>query len=814
MDTVKKLVRYGLRVLVSVVILMILLWIGIWGYVRFNKPDLISKISARITEKTKAESSIGDLSVSLFQTFPFISIELKDIVIKDSLWKIHNKTFFTAKNVYLRLSPFGLFNKDRGVGKVIITAAKINLFVDSTTYNNQYILRSEKSHTKTRSPFPDIQLISSEFVMENPSRQKYHHFKLRNFTLKTTEKNELQLLDITTDMLVTSLAFNTNKGSYLKNKNVRGDFELSLDRQRKHLSFADIRLLIEDQYFNLTGDFSVDTTDRNFTLSIVADKMNFNKTVELLPDSMRLKMSPFSMLKPVSARIDISGKTRYKFLPLVNIEMIVNNNTINTPGGTFTNCSFTGKFNNELKAGDPRLDINSVFELINFNGDFEKIPISSKLIRVSNLRNPYLECDIKSSFPLSSLNDLTSSSTLQFQKGTGRIDIAFKGPISGRDSVNAGINGHITIDNATLKYLPRNVTLSQCTGTFLFKDKDLQVQKLSARTGDTELSMNGNAKNFLSLLDISPEKLTLRWNVYSPQLHLKDFTSFLARRNIKSSPKSPNDNFKRTAGKIDKMFTDGDVWITLTTPKMNYKRFDAKKVDAELLLTSNRIDLKNVSFGHADGSMKIVGTVTEGATSNSVFLNSTLNKMDIPTLFYAFGDFGQDAITNKNLKGIVSATVNVNTAITDQAEVIPESMLGTIDFLVENGELNDFEPLKKISVSVFKKQDFSTIRFADLKNRLEVKGTAFIVNKMEIRSTALILFAEGVYDVKKGTDMSIKFPIRNILKKNDSIDLISSDIRTGPSIRVRAKTGDDGKLKISWDPLRRSVRNKKETEAN
>jgi hypothetical protein len=247
---------------------------------------------------------------------------------------------------------------------------------------------------------------------------------------------------------------------------------------------------------------------------------------------------------------------------------------------------------------------------------------------------------------------------------------------------------------------------------------------------------------------------------------------------------------------------------------MNYKKFEAKKVDAELLLTSNRIDLKNVSFGHANGSMKMAGTITEGVSSNAVFLNSTLNKMDIPALFYAFGDFGQDAITTKNIKGIVSAIVNVNTAITDEAEVIAESTLGTIDFLVENGELNNFEPLQKISTSVFKKQDFSTIRFADLKNRLEVKGTAFIIDKMEIRSTALILFAEGVYDVKKGTDMSIKFPIRNIVKKNDSIDLISSDIRTGPSIRVRAKTGDDGKLKISWDPLRRAVRNKKEAEAN
>jgi hypothetical protein len=811
---VKKFVGYCFRVLVSVLVLIIILWIGIWAYVRFNKAGLIAKISSGITEKTKAESSIGDLSANLLKTFPFISIELSDVVVKDSMWKVYNKTFFSAKHVYLRLSPFGLFNKNRGIGKVIVTAGKVHLFIDSTFFNNQYILRSGRPAKKQATPLPDIELIDSEFIIENPSRQKYHHFNLQEITITGKEKNELQLFDVNIDMIVKSLAFNTKKGSYVKNKNVRGKFELTIDRKKKQLSFADISLLIDEQKFNFSGTFSLDTSDRNFNLVISSNKLVFDKTVELLPDSMRLKLKPFSMKDPVKAKINITGETRYKYLPLVNIEMNVNDNVINTPGGSFHNCSFVGKFNNELVTGNPRLDVNSVFELIGFNGQFEKIPISSKRIRVSNLKNPYLECDIKSSFALISLNELTGSSTLQFEKGTGSIDIQFKGPISGRDSVKSGIDGFISINDATLKYLPRNFTLSQCTGTFLFKDKDLYVQKLAARTGDTELSMKGDAKNFLSLLDISPEKLTLRWNVYSPHLHLKDFTRFLAKRNIKAPAKAANDNFKRTAGKIDKMFTAGDVSITLTTPGMNYKRFEAKKVDAELLLTSNKIDLKNVSFGHANGSMKMVGTITEGVNSNAVFLNSTLNKMDIPSLFYAFGNFGQDAITNKNLKGIVSATVNVNTAITDQAEVIPESMLGTIDFLVENGELNDFEPLEKISISVFKKQDFSTIRFADLKNRLEVKGTAFIINKMEIRSTALILFAEGVYDVKKGTDMSIKFPIRNIIKKNDSIDLISSDIRTGPSIRVRAKTGDDGKLKISWDPFRRAARNKKETDAN
>jgi len=805
--------RYGLRVLISVVILFFLLWFGIWAYIHYNKAGLISKISARITEKTKAEASIGDLSASLLKTFPFISLQLSDVVVKDSLWKVYNRTFFSAGTVFLRLSPFGIFNKTRGIGKIIITNGKLHLYTDSTDYNNQYILRSDGPEKKKQSSLPLVFLNDSEIIIENPSKQKFHHFRVRALTFTSTDKNGLQMFDFTTDMIVNSLAFNTDKGSYLKNKNVQGEFQVAIDRIHKRLSFSDIKLLIDGQKFNLTGNFSLDSSKRDFKLAIASSNLNFNKTLPLLPDTMRNKIKKFAIQKPVNVQINISGETRYRFLPLVRIQMNVRDNLISTPGGSFTNCSFIAKFNNELVTGDPRLDMNSVLEVINFRGQFEKIPITSKHIKVSNLKSPFLECDIQSSFNLSSLNELSGSTTLQFLKGSGVVDIVFKGPISGRDSVISGMNGVTTINEATVKYLPRNVTLSQVSGTILFKDKDLYVQKFKALTGNTQLVMNGDAKNFLSLLDISPEKLTLHWNVYSPHLHLNDFKSFLAKRNIKTT-KGSNDKLKSTAGKIDKMFTDGDVFITLATPKMNYKKFDAKQVNAEVLLSKNMINLKNASFGHANGSMKMQGTVTEGQNSNAVYLNTTLNKMDIPALFYAFDDFGQDAITQKNLKGLVSATVNVTTALNDQAEIIPASMQGTIDFLVENGELNNFEPFEKISASVFKKQDFKTIHFADLKNRLEVKGSAFIINKMEIRSTALILFAEGVYDVKKGTDMSIKFPIRNVLKKNDSIDLISSEIRRGPSIRVRAKTGEDGKLKISWDPFRKAVKNKKQAETN
>jgi hypothetical protein len=365
--------------------------------------------------------------------------------------------------------------------------------------------------------------------------------------------------------------------------------------------------------------------------------------------------------------------------------------------------------------------------------------------------------------------------------------------------------------HASIKYVPHNVLLSNCDGTLKFVDNDLFVNKLNAGVGKTKLLMNGSAKNFLSLLNVSPEKMILKWEINSPQLHLEDFKPLLSSSSSSKNGHQGKGTIARTSSKIDKMFSDGDMYINLDAPAMDYKTFHATDVKADVIFKEKEVRLEQVYFNHADGSMNVKGLLTNGVQKNPVMLNVNMQKMDIPKLFTAFNNFGQDAVTNKNLKGRLTAIVHYNTSITDKAEVVSADSDGSIEFLLEGGELNNFEPLQEVGKKAFKKQDFSQIRFADLRNRLDVKGTAFIINSMDIRSTALNFSVEGVYDMKKGTDMFIKLPFRNLLKSQSNTDISENGKPArGPSLRLRAKTGDDGKLKVSWDPLRLSKRNKKE----
>jgi hypothetical protein len=114
----------------------------------------------------------------------------------------------------------------------------------------------------------------------------------------------------------------------------------------------------------------------------------------------------------------------------------------------------------------------------------------------------------------------------------------------------------------------------------------------------------------------------------------------------------------------------------------------------------------------------------------------------------------------------------------------------------------------KIAATAFKKRDFSHIFFGELTNELELNGSAITIHKMEIRSNVVILFVEGVYDTRKGTDMSIQVPLSNLSKSENAV--LENTGRVGMNIRLRAKTDDEGKLKVNWDPFNKASKQRKQ----
>ncbi len=807
-----KIVRKSLVAIVGLLAFVLLLFAGIAIYIASNNAALKGRLSEKIQERTRGQVVIGKVSPAFLSTFPFLSIEIDNLTLRDSAYSRHKVDMLRVKKAYLRISLFRILS-DVMFDRVILENGQINLFRDHTGFNNTYVFKTankesegEPSQKPSAAAYPAVEMRSVMIDFRNPSRNKHHRIFAKELVATIRNKKNLLWINASTNLKIDHIAFNTEKGGFLYNTNWQSKLELRYSKQLRRLDFKDQSVSLNGRPYILSGEFHTHPEKPQFKLQIRAPKTTYSDCASLLPKKIGDKVRKYAIAGPVAVVADISGLTRQGSKPLVSVKLIANNNDVQSPFVSLTNCNFTATFSNQLHQSLGRNDSNSVVRILSLRGRLGAIPIRMDSIVIADLIKPKIKAVLISDLNLTDLNEHSGSETLKFTAGTASIRLFYDGPVE-ETVINPSLYGNISFNNADIIYLPRDFRMLNARGRIELARNHLSVKSLSLSTGKSQISMDGYAENFLSLLNVSPESLLLKWNIRTPHLFLEDYRAFLSKRRVSDRKQRNEALFKSTSSKVDKMLVDGRVQLSLTAHKMNYKKFDANDVQAYVELTSNEANVREVSMNHANGRMRLQGQMQEGTgqdNSNKVLIKADLENLDLPILFNSFSNFGQDAIEARNIAGRVSALANITTNITDKATVLRDNTKGTIDFLVQKFELNNFEPIQKIAEKVFKKQDFKNIRFADLENRLMVDGTAISFDRMEIRSTAITMFVKGVYDVRKGTDMSITLPVRNLLKSNAGVELSDEGkSQKGLSIRLRAKTGDDGKLKIGWDPLRR-----------
>lgn len=776
-------------------------------YVSTNNAFLKKKLSNAIHKRTAGETLIGEISTGFTETFPFLSVKITDLTIRDSAYARHKIDLLKAEKAFVRISIFRLLANVK-LDRVILENGQINIFKDTTGFDNTYVFKTADKEKKNNtspdaSKYPDIQLKNMVLDYKHPERFKDYNLLSRNMLVKLDSEKELLNIKAEIDFLVTRIAFNTRKGGYLKKTSFKANIELNYNKQSRLLSFSKQTIHLNKLPFIFTGNFLLDKVNKDFTLFIQSNKASYAEVANLLPEKNTEKLSLYKVKGSIVADATIKGKTSSRVDPLVAINFSLKKGTVTSKDFTLENSELTGKYSNEVDVDKKRNDINSSISFYNIKGNIENIDLKADSLIVLDLKKPVIKTHIYSDLALKDLNSLSGSTTMKFTTGRAIMDIQYMGPLMKDDTVSTTINGSITIKDGGMTYIPRQFVMNNTNGKIILKDNHLVVDQLKLNTGKTNLVMNGRAENFLSLLNVSPDQLLLKWNISSAHLYLNDYKGFIAKR---SAQKKTNSKamFGETADKIDKMFMNGAVRLTIHANEVEYNKFHAANMDADISLLTHEAKINNVSMNHAKGKLDLKGTLKEGNELNELSFQSNLTKINLPLIFNAFSDFGQDALTSKNIAGNITAEVKLKTAITNDAKIVRNRNSGTIDFIIEDFELNNFEPIQKISQKVFKKQDFSQIKFADLKNRLVVDGSAFKMERMEIRSTAITMFVRGVYDVQNGTDMRIVLPVKNLLGSNADTDLTDEGkSKRGVSIRLRAQTGDDGKLQVGWDPLRR-----------
>ena len=316
----KKTLRYILKGTGILIGVLIIFWLIVIAYVSINKKEIIAKVTGELNERMNATVVIGDLDPSFFQTFPFLSLRLSDISLRDSLWDKHHHDFLKAEKFFIRMNPLGLFSASPKINKIIVEKGSIYLFTDTSNYTNAYIMNAKKKTTRRglKPPFNGIELKEVRLTFVNPYRGKLFDFDIKKLVCNVDSEDSTTVLGIKTDLFVHDLAFNTDRGVFLKEKRVEGKFAVSLDQHI--ISLDRILLKLDGQPFEISALFELGT-DPKFKLDIASNDAKYRDLTALLTERLQKKLDTFNISNTIDITASLKGSLLPKTIPTGKCEM-------------------------------------------------------------------------------------------------------------------------------------------------------------------------------------------------------------------------------------------------------------------------------------------------------------------------------------------------------------------------------------------------------------------------------------------------------------------------------------------------------------
>ncbi|BAV09772.1 AsmA-like C-terminal region [Filimonas lacunae] len=800
-----KLVRISALIVLIIISLIAVIIIIAQVYISSHKSELLQRINSQLSEALKGDVHVQNLEVNAWGYFPNINIVLQQVTITDSLY---HKPLLDVKEVSTRIPIMAIVRKKVIVRYVKLSEGTVHIFTDSTGYTNKYLLaikqpRPKDSTTRRQVMIEEVALQNITAVSENAIKNKRFEIAFKKLDATVRKKDTVYAIDLRENVLIKGLGFNLERGSYFTNKTLEARWKLAYNTNSKTLSFPDTRVKIDNQPFNIKGFFVLgDSTQSQFSIEANTKKVMYQQAASILNQRIQQRLGIINFEKPLNVSVSLQGKLTGGHRPRVNVYCEVADNALITPLARFDQCFFTASFTNAVSDTLPYIDENSQIALNHFSAGWGGAVFEGEKIMLTNLVHPNLFFDVKSSCALSALEGKTGLQTLHFVNGTAQIFLQYNGPVAINTNVTQYLSGKLIVKDGAVQYEPRNLLFSHCNGEIAFSPDDLHTTNMECNVGKNHFTVNLQGKDLRSLtLEKAEQKASLFCELRTPFLNLADFrTLFSKKQRQASSGGRRMKSMSQVAGKFDDLLEKGTFHLKIGADTIELNHFTATSLNGEVVFSSDSWDIQQVSVDHAGGSLQMQGTITQDGSQHVASTRIALNNVDIRRAFYAFDNFGLKGLSSQNLRGRLSTNAKLRLNLDSKGDIVSNTMNGLVYFSVKDGELIKFEPLENIKSFVFRDKDLSHVQFAELKDSLIIKDSEMRIQRMEIQSTVMTLYVEGLYSLRGNTDISIQIPLHSFLSTpQEKPKNKGAHAKMGASIHLRARPDLKGNIKIGLD---------------
>lgn len=774
---------------------------------KIYKDEISNYVISEINKEIEVKISIRSADISVIRKFPYVSIVLNDVVAlsgndfnKQQFKSYSADTLFTASRIYLQFNITDILRKEYRLKKVHAVNGKINILIDKSGRVNYRIFKqtgTDKDNNVFTFSLDGVKISNFSWNFINFAKDIYSLGVLREITLKGRfSQHSFSLNTITTLHIST---FRREGIEYASDIKIGARLILNVQDSVYTISRGDLAL--NDLDFNTTGSFILGK--QSFVdLQIAGINLNVSSLLIALPfnTSTIKKYSP-------SGKIDIltkiNGVLNRTMVPSVKAAFKLTDGKIILPGktnnvtGIFIKGSFT---NGALRNGN-----SSRINLTDFSGLYGNSKLTGKL-SIDNFINPFLSASVTGTIFSVDISEIAGLDGLDLKTGYIYPDVSV--------NLNLGSFETFTMDRITGKEFSGNLIFKDISGTIpipglplnslngtVKMDGEIWLLDFATKLGRSIFSANLVVNHFWEYFVNHSNPLGISGEIYSEYLKIQDFVN-LSDSTEATELQMPDSIYLKLYFNVD---------------SLEYGKFSANSLETNLTYKPGFLNVSSAIMNSMKGKVFGKGAFIEDTNGLIVFrCSGEIRKIDIFKLFDTFNNFGQDFIVAENLRGIVSGKFDFSSHINQRLELLTNDLSAESDFIIENGELINFEPITELS-SFVELSELQHIKFSTLKNSILIKDEKVFIPQMEINSSAFNITVSGTHGFDNYFEYKLRLNLNEILAgkikrtKDENLEFgIIEDDGTGNTNLYLSVTGTPDDYKIRYD--RKEAMNKIKTD--
>ncbi|MEO5572249.1 MAG: AsmA-like C-terminal region-containing protein [Bacteroidia bacterium] len=707
-------------------------------------------VISSLNKNLDAEITVGSTDFSILSKFPHASVDFTTVTVREPKRLHTTDTLLTAKEFSLLFNIMDVIRKNYVLKKIVLTDASLRLKINKDGDNNYEIWKKDSIASSANDFKMELEKLEMNNVKVNYKNQKAGQdftFQIDDGTLSGNFSSADYTVKMKADMTVEKLI--SEKVNWVRNKKTKIDLELAVDTrkdlytiQRSEINLSGLDLIMKGTIHSTEGYAEYD-------LQTAAKNADLKSLLSVIPAEYTKNLDAYSFKGNVYFKSTIKGRSDKNHKPVFTLDFGTENSTISPGNSDFrmTEVKLQGFYTSRKSGAQPV----SYLHLENINSQLHGRTIKGNL-EIENFKDPVLHIEADASADLSILSRFIKPDTLEKISGDLFVkNVVFTGKATDISSYVS--SGTISLSNVSFKFKQKPVVFTNVEGEIVLDKNNLKVNTLKGNTVSSDFSFSGTMNNFFGYFFAKNQKLVIAASLESEKLDLNEIME-------KDATSSSNDTVYKISFADDLACT-----IRVNVSQIHFKKFNATDLRGTIQLQNSELATHALQFNAMDGSVYLQGSIREVMHDSLVIqYEATIKKLDITKLFNEMGNFGQRTITDKNLKGNVTADVQFISRWSNTLDCNLSKVIATASLTIDNGELVNFAPMLALS-RYLKGADLNDIKFSTLKNTIEIKDRKILIPSMEINSSALNIVASGTHGFDNIIDYHLQLLLSQLLGK-------------------------------------------------